>query len=368
MRRAMRLNDAILDGEPTSWPEGWPVPTTGMRLFEVVALVTAAAPETSETQVLKQILERERSGHLSLRFASNPSPLADVESAFAALDEAVRNAPALHGLSGYELDRRRFPALVEWFGSGSSVDHFKRFERSLYLRHLEPHLADLAPGAAVLDMGCGSGRMATCLAARGFALTLVDASSHALKRATAGVLAAAPRARPPAAWLADGNDLDFLESGSFALTLAIEVLCYQANPALMLAELVRVTRPGGLVVVSVEGLYGGLLQDRRLGLGEAESVLAGQPLVRPHDLFVTYFTRESLAAALEAQGLVCLNLEGTHYVTDGPLAQLAEGLDFADEVTCRRVLDLEQRCAADPVLSPLARAWLAVARVPQAQP
>lgn len=41
-------------------------------------------------------------------------------------------------------------------------------------RHLEPFLAKLAPGASILELGCGSGRDAAHMAARGFAVEATD--------------------------------------------------------------------------------------------------------------------------------------------------------------------------------------------------
>ena len=52
---------------------------------------------------------------------------------------------------------------------------------------------------------------------------------------------------------------DVLPRAGLDAALAIEVLCYVEDPLSALRELARVTRPGGWIAVSVEGLYGALL-------------------------------------------------------------------------------------------------------------
>lgn len=56
-------------------------------------------------------------------------------------------------------------------------------ERSPGMRHLADALAQMAPtlGATVVDFGCGTGRVAAALAARGFEVTGVDIASNACK-------------------------------------------------------------------------------------------------------------------------------------------------------------------------------------------
>jgi S-adenosylmethionine-dependent methyltransferase len=363
---SMTFEDAIIERVASEDPleAGWPPLRAGLSLGDAIIAIRAATPERSSGEVLSQLLALERRGCLTLTLRHHSAPMAAVEAALGALDRAVEVAPALHGHAGYEIDRRRFPGIYAWLGSGSDLDRLKRFERDLYLEHLSPRLDALPPGARVLDAGCGIGRMAAPLARRGLSLTLVDGSPHALKLAVAQVLDGDPGGPVPEAWAADSHDLGFLADDRFELTLAMELLCYQEEPARMLRELVRVTCPGGLIAVAVEGRYGALLRDTSCTLDEAEARLDGAPLVRPCDVFLRTFTAPELGALLEGAGLECLSLVGTHYLPEGPLAHVMDGVDLDDEATRRRLLALERRCAADPALAPLARAWLAVARKP----
>lgn len=364
---AMTFDDAIIARVATEEPleAGWPPLRAGTRLRDAVTAIRSGAPDASEAEILRRLLDHERQGRLALALPHQSAPMAAVEAALDDLERAVGAAPRLHGHAGYEIDRRRFPGLYEWLDSGSELDRLKRFERDLYLQHLAPHLDALAPGARVLDAGCGVGRLAAPLARRGLELTLVDGSPHALKRAVAQVLDADPAGALPEAWAADGHDLGFLADDRFEITLAMELLCYQEEPARMLAELVRVTRPGGLIAVTVEGRYGALLSDTSGTLAEAEARLDGAPLQRPYDVFLRAFTAPELRALLEGAGLACLRLVGTHYLPEGPLAHLLDGVDLDDQASRERALALERRCAEDPALGPLARAWLAVARKPR---
>jgi hypothetical protein len=81
---------------------------------------------------------------------------------------------------------------------------------------------------------------------------------------------------------------------------------------------------------------------------------------------VRYFTKDSLAALLSEAGLEAIEVVGTQYTADGVFDQAVTDEALADEDQQRSLTALEKTAAADPVLAPLARAWLAVARVPGA--
>jgi len=104
-------------------------------------------------------------------------------------------------------------------------------------------LASPRPGERALDAGCGTGVYVAWLAAQGLAVTGLDADPRML---------AVARARVPEASLVEGDvtRLPFPD-GEFDLTIAVTVLCFLTDPDRERAarELVRVTRPGGRVVV-----------------------------------------------------------------------------------------------------------------------
>jgi malonyl-CoA O-methyltransferase len=101
-------------------------------------------------------------------------------------------------------------------------------------RSVEPLLPNLR-GALVIDVACGSGRWSRILAHRGAHVIAVDLCPEMLQ------LAPGMRA------LADAGMLPFLDAVA-DLTICAFALSYV--PAACLAELARITRPGGIVIVS----------------------------------------------------------------------------------------------------------------------
>lgn len=100
---------------------------------------------------------------------------------------------------------------------------------------------ELPPRPRLLDAGCGSGRTLDDLAARG-RVSGVDASPLA---------AAAARERGHADIHVSGiEDLPF-EDGQFDLVTCLDVIEHTPDDRHTLAELRRVTRPGGHLVVTV---------------------------------------------------------------------------------------------------------------------
>jgi SAM-dependent methyltransferase len=100
----------------------------------------------------------------------------------------------------------------------------------------------LAPGARILDAGCGSGRNMVELARRG-TVTGIELASQSLEVA---------RARGAGAVLPGSLDerLPF-DDGAFDLAVALDVLEHLADDGAALAELARVVAPGGRVLVTV---------------------------------------------------------------------------------------------------------------------
>jgi SAM-dependent methyltransferase len=139
------------------------------------------------------------------------------------------------------------------------------FARLLELRGAQPHqerlrraflaFAGIRTGQRVLDVGCGTGVVTRDLARRvgpGGRVVGVDPSralvAEARRRARAAGVGARCRFRP-----GDGTRLPFPD-GSFDATVAVTVLLHVPASARILAEMIRVTRPGGRVAVMDQDL------------------------------------------------------------------------------------------------------------------
>ncbi len=110
-------------------------------------------------------------------------------------------------------------------------------------------LAAPAGGCRVLDTGCGDGALAAALAGRGAEVFGVDSSQ--------GMIAAARRRaqtqRADAHFaVAQAERLPFA-SENFDTVVAITVLCFIPDPAAAMAEMTRVLKPGGRLILGELG-------------------------------------------------------------------------------------------------------------------
>lgn len=102
-------------------------------------------------------------------------------------------------------------------------------------------------GARLLDVGGGPGFFADAFASRGATYVAVDAD--------AGEMRLHGRAPGPRTVLASGTALPFAD-GAFDVAYSSNVLEHVPEPWAMADEMVRVTRPGGLVVISYTLWFG----------------------------------------------------------------------------------------------------------------
>ncbi|MFE3093561.1 class I SAM-dependent methyltransferase [Streptomyces sp. NPDC059248] len=106
----------------------------------------------------------------------------------------------------------------------------------------------IAPGQRLLDVGCGTGRPALRVAARGAHVTGVAISHQEIALARARVAGAGAAARAEFQ-VADAMALPFGDA-SFDGVWAIESLTHMSDRRGALAEIVRTLRPGGRLVIA----------------------------------------------------------------------------------------------------------------------
>ncbi len=103
-------------------------------------------------------------------------------------------------------------------------------------------LLALRGGERVLDVGCGAGALAYAVAPVAREVVAVDSDASMVEVA---------RANAPAnvrVELADGERLPF-DDGEFDVAATLRTLHHTLHPGRLVAELVRVTKPGGIVFV-----------------------------------------------------------------------------------------------------------------------
>jgi len=183
-----------------------------------------------------------------------------------------------------------------------AAEAYDRFMGS-WSRPLAPQLAEFAgvrTGLRVLDVGCGPGALTTELATR-----LGPAAVAAVDPSVSFVAAA--RARNPGVDVrhAAAERLPFPD-GMFDAALAQLVVHFMVDPVAGVAEMARVTRPGGVVAACVWDYAGGhgplgpfWLAARELDAGvEDESRLAGTRAGQLAELFEAAGLREVEQTAL----------------------------------------------------------------------
>jgi SAM-dependent methyltransferase len=139
-----------------------------------------------------------------------------------------------------------------------SANAYERF-MGRYSRTLAPEFtgaAGVASGQRVLDVGCGTGALTVVLADLVGAdhVAAVDPSEPFVEQCRANVPGADIRSAPAEA-------LPF-EDGTFDCTLAQLVFHFVADPAAAVADMKRVTRPGGTVAGCVWDMTGGMTMIR----------------------------------------------------------------------------------------------------------
>jgi SAM-dependent methyltransferase len=183
---------------------------------------------------------------------------------------------------------------------GSTLEYYDRhaeriaahYEEVDFSATLEPVIAALPAGARVLELGCGSGRDAAALLARGFDVTATDGSAE--------ILAEAARHHPELSHRlihhALPGELPF-EAGSFEAVLSMAVLMHLEAAELKSAysAVHRVLRPGGLFAYSVNTERAGLDARGRDERGRHFTCLSPAEWERLHEAagFQTEWKKES---------------------------------------------------------------------------
>jgi 2-polyprenyl-3-methyl-5-hydroxy-6-metoxy-1,4-benzoquinol methylase len=178
-------------------------------------------------------------------------------------------------------------AIWETVPLGATPEHFEA-RRDWLLGHV-------APGARVLDVGCGAGEFATALREAGATVVGVDVAREPLRRA-----AAADPALDLRLWRS-GEPLP-VEDAAFDVAWAGEVIEHVVDVAPWLSEVRRALRPGGELLVTTP--HHGFA--RLVGLALSRRRFAEH--FEPRSDHVRFFSPLSLRELLDDLGFEVLNV------------------------------------------------------------
>lgn len=243
-------------------------------------------------------------------------------------------------------------------------DPYWAFHDELTWRRVKPHVPrDLS--AAVVDLGCGTGKWGLRLLKSGFATTFVDSAAAMIEQTRAKVEALGEaRARRATLVVADMAQMPQLPSAAFTLVLAMgDPLSICSDPPVAAREMSRITSPGGVAVATADSKLAAI--DHFVERGNLDALEA---FIRtghthwltadPREQFeLSTFTPATLRALFERVGFEVLEVTGKPVVPVRQNKKLLEGVDAVE-----RLLRIETELSRDPAAAGRAAHLQIVAR------
>lgn len=184
------------------------------------------------------------------------------------------------------------------------------------------------PGAAAADVGTGAGHFAVALAERGVRVAAIDAS-EAMLVSVAQNASRADVADLVVPMTSDAQRLE-LASATCDVVAAIGLLSWVKQPELALAEMVRITKPGGHVIVTMDnalslarGLDPGWHASARRFIHSIRRLVAGHSVEAPPGQWPAAMRLSDFDRLLRAAGLDPLEFEGVGF---GPFTFLGRNV------------------------------------------
>jgi SAM-dependent methyltransferase len=174
------------------------------------------------------------------------------------------------------------------------------------------------PGAAAADVGTGAGHFAVALAERGVRVAAIDAS-EAMLASVAQNASKAGLADLVIPMPSDAQRID-LASATCDVVAAIGVLPWVKQPELALAEMVRITKPGGHVIVTVDnalslarGLDPGWHPSARGFIDDIRRLVDGHSTEAPPEQWPAAMTFNDFSRLLRVAGLEPVEFQGVGF-------------------------------------------------------
>jgi SAM-dependent methyltransferase len=184
------------------------------------------------------------------------------------------------------------------------------------------------PGATAADVGAGAGHFAVALAERGIRVAAIDAS-EAMLASTAQNASRAGVADLVVPMTSDAQRLE-LASATCDVVAAIGLLSWVKQPELALAEMVRITKPGGHVIVTMDnalclarGLDPGWHASARGFIHRIRRLVSPHSVEAPPVVWPTAMTLSDFDSLLRGAGLDPLEFEGVGF---GPFTFLGRNV------------------------------------------
>ncbi len=171
-------------------------------------------------------------------------------------------------------------------------------------------------GKALLDVGCGDGELASELARRGAIVTGLDAEPAMLAAARRRAETEGTQLR---LYEGQAEQLPFNDK-SFDCVLAVTVLCFVAEAERAVAEMARVLKPGGYLVIGELGRWSLWAMHRRV------RGWFGNPAWRT----AKFRTVRQLRGLAHSSGLAVIEVRGAvHYPPCAMAAKIVSPVDLA---------------------------------------
>ncbi|MCC6157755.1 MAG: class I SAM-dependent methyltransferase [Deltaproteobacteria bacterium] len=258
------------------------------------------------------------------------------------------------------------PVAADFLDEASPYFPIKRLSTSIYRGQLEKAVVHAPLRTRALDAGCGIGR-STLLLSEVFPRVVAFDPCRANIDFCEARLAKIGHEGKELHW--DGVEfLDTIQSQEFDFVLALEFVCYTGDPARTVAELARVLKDGGVMMLSVEATPGALIAgDTDPGSFDFVRMSRDDDSVdlRQAGRYVRLFHRESLASLCRNAGLDPVRIIASHFFGEGPFWQTVDDDRLRDDEYLRTVTKADCEFRLSPGASRFARVLTAVAIKPR---